>query len=493
MLTKKIALMSVAGALILAACATPPAVAPTTAPAPTEAPAPTAEPTAAPTEAPAMEEKDIVDTAIGAGSFNTLAAALTAAGLVETLKGEGPFTVFAPTDEAFAKIDPATLENLLKPENKDQLTAILTYHVVPGRVAAADVVNLTSATTVQGEDIAIKVDGGNVMINDATVVTPDVMASNGIIHVIDTVIMPPSMAAAPAPAPEALTTDIVDTAVAAGDFNTLAAALTAAGLVDTLKGEGPFTVFAPSDAAFAKLDPATLETLLKPENKDQLTAILTYHVVPGAVLAADAEKLTSATTVQGEDITIAKDGDALTINGATVITPNIVVSNGVIHVIDSVIMPPSMATTSTATTTAAAETDIVDTAIAAGNFTTLATALTAAGLVETLKGEGPFTVFAPSDEAFAKLDKATLENLLKPENKESLIKVLTYHVVPGRVTAADVAKLTSAKTVEGQDVTIKVDGGKVMINGATVTAADILTSNGVIHVIDTVILPPDMS
>jgi transforming growth factor-beta-induced protein len=490
MLNRKIALMALASALILAACAAPPPVAPTAAPAPTEAPAPTAEPTAAPTEAPAMEEKDIVDTAIGAGSFNTLAAALTAAGLVETLKGEGPFTVFAPTDEAFAKIDAATLENLLKPENKDQLTAILAYHVVPGRVTAADVAGLTSATTVQGEDVAIKVDGDKVMINDATVVTPDVMASNGVIHVIDTVIMPPSMAAAPAP--EAATTDIVDTAVAAGDFNTLAAALTAAGLVETLKGEGPFTVFAPNDAAFAKLDAATLEDLLKPENKDQLTAILTYHVVPGKVLAADAEKLTSATTVQGEDITIAKDGDALTINGATVITPNIVVANGVIHVIDSVIMPPSMATTSTATTTAAAETDIVDTAIAAGNFTTLATALTAAGLVETLKGDGPFTVFAPSDEAFAKLDKATLENLLKPENRESLIKVLTYHVVPGRVTAADVAKLTAAKTVEGQDVTIKVDGDKVMINNATVTVADIVTRNGIIHVIDVVILPPDM-
>ncbi|MCL6509945.1 MAG: fasciclin domain-containing protein [Anaerolineae bacterium] len=158
---------------------------PTAVPTPTEAPTPIA--------APAMEAKDIVDTAVAAGSFNTLAAALTAAGLVDTLKGEGPFTVFAPTDEAFAKLDKALLDDLLKPENKDKLVAILTYHVVPGKVTAADVVKLTSAKTVQGEEITIKADNDMVMINDAKVTTPDVMAGNGVIHVIDTVILPPSM------------------------------------------------------------------------------------------------------------------------------------------------------------------------------------------------------------------------------------------------------------------------------------------------------------
>ena len=131
--------------------------------------------------------------------------------------------------------------------------------------------------------------------------------------------------------------------------------------------------------------------------------------------------------------------------------------------------------------------DIVETAVAAGSFTTLARALTAAGLVETLKGPGPFTVFAPTDAAFAKVPKATLDALLA--DREQLTKVLTYHVVPGRVTAAQVTRLESAKTVNGQSVAIMAHDGKVMVGGATVTQADVMASNGVIHVIDTVLLP----
>jgi uncharacterized surface protein with fasciclin (FAS1) repeats len=136
-------------------------------------------------------DKDLVDTAVAAGQFETLAAAIGAAGLVETLKGEGPFTVFAPTDAAFAKLPAGTIETLLRPENKDRLTAILTYHVVPGRVMAADVVNLDEAETVNGKMVDISVDGGAVMLNDATVTATDIAASNGVIHVIDTVILPP--------------------------------------------------------------------------------------------------------------------------------------------------------------------------------------------------------------------------------------------------------------------------------------------------------------
>lgn len=139
----------------------------------------------------------------------------------------------------------------------------------------------------------------------------------------------------------------------------------------------------------------------------------------------------------------------------------------------------------------AAEKDIVDTAVAAGQFGTLAAALDAAGLVETLKGPGPFTVFAPTDAAFAKLPAGTVESLLKPENKEQLVAVLTYHVVSGEVRASDVVKLDEAKTVNGKSIMIETAADKVMVNGATVTAVDIGASNGVIHVIDKVILPPE--
>jgi uncharacterized surface protein with fasciclin (FAS1) repeats len=136
------------------------------------------------------QQGDIVDVAVSAGQFNTLAAALEAAGLVSTLKSEGPFTVFAPTDSAFAALPEGTVESLLQPENRDQLTAILTYHVVPGEVMAADVVNLSEAATVNGKDLSIRVVAGKVLINDSTVVAADVDASNGVIHVIDKVILP---------------------------------------------------------------------------------------------------------------------------------------------------------------------------------------------------------------------------------------------------------------------------------------------------------------
>ena len=136
------------------------------------------------------KKKDIVDTAVANGSFNTLAAALQAAGLVETLKSDGPFTVFAPTDEAFAKLPDGTVEMLLMPENKDKLVAILTYHVVAGKVSAVEVVELDSATTVNGADVQISVRGESVFVNDSRVIMTDVYASNGVIHVVDTVILP---------------------------------------------------------------------------------------------------------------------------------------------------------------------------------------------------------------------------------------------------------------------------------------------------------------
>ena len=294
------------------------------------------EPTAAPTEASAS--KTIVDLAVEDGRFTTLVAAVQAAGLAETLSGEGPFTVFAPTDEAFAALPEGTLDTLLLPENKQQLTDILLYHVVPGKVMASDVAGLDGKmadTALEGKQIGIKVDMGSVYLNETTkVIITDIEASNGVIHVIDSVLLPPSA--------EAMDTmDIVDTAVADGRFTTLVAAVQAAELVDTLKGEGPFTVFAPTDDAFAALPEGTLDTLLLPENKQQLTDILLYHVVPGKVMAADVVGLTSASTVLGKDATVTvKDGKVFLNDNVEIIITDIETSNGVIHVIDTVLIPP---------------------------------------------------------------------------------------------------------------------------------------------------------
>jgi uncharacterized surface protein with fasciclin (FAS1) repeats len=272
------------------------------------------------------DQGDIVDTAISAGSFETLVAAVKAAGLVEILKGEGPFTVFAPTDEAFAKLPEETLQALLLPENKAKLQSILTYHVVSGRVTSSDVVKLQSARTVQGQGVSITIGHDTVMLNEARVIKTDIETTNGIIHVIDSVIQPK---------------DIVDFAISAGSFKTLIAAVKAADLVETLKGDGPFTLFAPTDEAFAKLTPGTLQELLLPANKMKLQNILTYHVVSGAVLADDVVKLKSAKTVNGQKIRIRIDKDEVRIDNATVVQTDLKVLNGVIHVIDSVILPKS--------------------------------------------------------------------------------------------------------------------------------------------------------
>jgi transforming growth factor-beta-induced protein len=301
--------------LVLAACA--PAATPTPAPEPTALPEP--------------ELADIVDTAVADGRFTTLVAAVQAAELVDALKGEGPFTVFAPTDDAFAALPEGTLEELLKPENKQALTDILLYHVVEGKVMAADVTGLTNAATLLGKDIAIKVDMGSVYINDAKVIITDIETSNGVIHVIDAVLLPSDE--------EAQT--IVEIAVADERFSTLVAALTAAELVETLSGEGLFTVFAPTNDAFAALPAGTVENLLLPENKQALTDILLYHVVSGKVMAADVVSLTSATTVLGKDLTITvRDGKVFLNDAVEVIITDIEASNGVIHVIDAVLLPP---------------------------------------------------------------------------------------------------------------------------------------------------------
>jgi transforming growth factor-beta-induced protein len=448
--------------LVLAACGTPAA-----------APVATAVP---PTAVPALS--DIVDTAIADGRFTTLVTAVQAGGLVDTLKGAGPFTVFAPTDDAFAKLPAGTVEGLLKPENLETLKNILLYHVVPGAVMAADVVTLdgkTADTAFAGNAIAISVKDGKVFLNETVqVIITDIATSNGVIHVIDTVLLPPAKLA-----------NIVDTAVADGRFTTLVAAVQAGGLVDTLTGAGPFTVFAPTDEAFAKLPAGTVEGLLKPENLETLKNILLYHVVPGTVMAADVVTLdgkTADTAFAGNAIAISvKDGKVFLNETVQVIITDIVTSNGVIHVIDTVLLPPAKIA------------NIVDTAVADGRFTTLVAAVTAGGLVDTLVGAGPFTVFAPTDEAFAKLPAGTVEGLLKTENLETLKNILLYHVVPGTVMAADVVKLdgkTADTAYAGKSIAISVKDGKVYLNkNVQVIITDIVTTNGVIHVIDTVLLP----
>jgi transforming growth factor-beta-induced protein len=254
-------------------------------------------------EAAADQEmaKTIVDIAVEDGRFTTLVTALTEAGLVDALLAEGPFTVFAPTDEAFAALPEGALEELLA--DKDALTNVLLYHVVDGKVMAADVVGLDGqeVSTLSGDPIMVAADDMGVMINESKVVITDIEASNGVIHVVDAVILPSAgdeMAKEDEKKDDHMAAEsksIVDIAVEDGRFNTLVAAVTEAGLAETLQSEGPFTVFAPTDDAFAALPEGTVEALLA--DIPALTDILLYHVVEGKVMAADVAELDQAMTV----------------------------------------------------------------------------------------------------------------------------------------------------------------------------------------------------
>lgn len=428
---------------------------------------------------------DIVDTAVAAGSFQTLVTALQTANLDAALKGEGPFTVFAPTDDAFAKLPADTIDQLLS--DTETLSKVLLYHVVPGQVMASDVTDGLTAETLEGSSLTFTVSDGVVKVNDAVVTTTDIKAANGVIHVIDTVILPPAVEMPAAEEGDAAAQDIVDTAVTAGQFNTLVTAVQAAGLVDALKGEGPFTVFAPTDDAFAKLPAETLQGLLA--DPQALGNILLYHVISGAIMAADVADGMSAGTLQGSPVTFSVQDGTVKINDAAVVATDIKASNGVIHVIDSVILPPAEGAAAAPQTpeTPAGAGDIVDTAVAAGQFNTLLAAAEAAGLVETLRGDGPFTVFAPTDEAFAKLPAGSVESLLADPAK--LKDVLLYHVVSGQMSSEELVNMGFVTTLLGRSLPINKSGNDVAVKNAKVVAPDVQASNGVIHVIDTVLLP----
>ena len=402
---------------------------------------------------------DIPTNAAATGDHDTLVAALSHVGLVATLQSPGPFTVFAPTDQAFANagIDIADFDTQ---EEKDALTDILLYHVIDGEVASSAVTDGMTATMVNGDTASFTVADGKVSIGDASVTLADVPASNGVIHVIDTVLMPP--------------TDITAVAQSTGIHNSLVAAIVQADLLSTLQGDGPFTVFAPTDQAFtdAEIDLNELDT---PEGKDALSNILLYHVVNGEVPSSAVTDCLSTNAVNTDPLSFSV-GDKVMVNDAIVTLPDVAASNGVIHVIDKVLTPTKTPT------------DIPRTAQCTGEHNTLVNAVLQAELLTTLQGPGPFTLFAPTDQAFidANIDLADLDT---PEGKATLTNILQYHLISGEVLSGDLTDGMVATAVNGDELTVDLTSG-VKINQATVTSPDVATSNGVIHVIDKVLMPP---
>merc|ERR1712194_666685 len=266
------------------------------------------------------------------------------------------FTVFAPTNEAFAALPAGVLANLMKPENKKELVDILTYHVLPEQVLSKDLTPFQAVETVEGKPLHVTKFGGRVRVGPSldskdlkTVTTADNLASNGVVHIIDGVLLPPSSPSPtpPPPTPAPATKNIVQLAESVSDLSTLVAAVVAGGLADTLSSPGPFTVFAPTNEAFAALPAGVLASLMKPENKKELVDILTYHVLPEQVLSTDLKAFQAVKTVEGKPLHVTKWGGGVRVGPSlestdlkTVIKADNLASNGVVHIIDGVLLPP---------------------------------------------------------------------------------------------------------------------------------------------------------
>ncbi|MGC8865363.1 MAG: fasciclin domain-containing protein [Bacteroidales bacterium] len=392
-------------------------------------------------------------------NFSTLKEALIKTNLDKTLMGNGEFTVFAPTNAAFSDLFNQLKVNGINDLSSETLTPILLYHVLGSKALSSALQSGYVSTLSAGKggknlSLKIAINNGVKLNGNVNVTQADLMASNGVIHVIDKVLLPPTVA---------------DIASFDGSFTTLVSALSSNNLVSTLSNpEGTFTVFAPTDNAFAAL--GSLPHDLMP--------ILLYHVMGDIVYSDQIATGYVGTLSKYSNNPISlyiEKSNGVKLNGnVNVVAADIVATNGVIHVIDKVLVPPTIA----------------DMAIANPNLSTLVAAVVKANLVETLSGAGPFTVFAPTNQAFSNLFSALQITGINDLANEQLTPVLLYHVVSGNVLSSSLSS-GSVQTVQGSPLQISVGSGVTINATANVVLADIQAANGVIHVIDNVLLPPN--
>ncbi|TVQ03822.1 MAG: fasciclin domain-containing protein [Balneolaceae bacterium] len=404
----------------------------------------------------AVQGPSLVEVAQEAGNFETLLALTEQVGLTTTLQFLGPFTAFAPTDEAFdnlfSVVNPSGLTN-------EQIGFILFYHVLFGEVPSSALEPTQAVPTAAEELIYITAGAEGVTVNGAAqVIAADVDASNGVIHVIDTVLLPNAFSPV---------TSIVQKNF---DLSTLLALVAERpAVVEALSDpNGEFTVFAPNNDAFADAladNPGLTD--------EQVTEILAYHVLVAQVLSGDLGEAQTVETLSGEAIYVTVDNGSVNINNsAAVVEADFVGNNGAVHVIDGVLLPNAFTPV---------------TGIVAKNYnlsTLLSLVAEREDILNLLAGDGEFTVFAPTNEAF----DAALEAF--PDlTEEQITEILTYHVIGAQVLSSDLADGQTAETLQGEEITVSINGG-VQINNANVIAADLIGTNGVVHIIDAVILPP---
>jgi transforming growth factor-beta-induced protein len=425
--------------------------------------------------------QNIVALAQSNSDLTSLVSALTKyPDLVSTLQGSGTFTVFAPTNKAFADLLTATGQSSLDDLSEEVLRDVLTYHVLNS--AAVESKSLTNGEvgTVNGENISVNISSGVKLNNSSNVVIADIKATNGVVHVVDAVLVPPSI--------RPIIATVVAPAFFNKNFSTLTAAIKAASpsVLTALLGPDKKTVFAPTNAAFAAAGITSLP------DQATLNAVLTYHVLAGEVLAADiASGSSSAPTLNGKSIYLSKGSAGVFINGTTkVTTTDIKASNGVIHVIDRTLLPPSKTIAEIVVASAGASTP---------QFTQLLAAVAKVpALLDAASSAGNLTVFAPTDAAFQSLYTAlgvdNMDELEAAIGNEKLAKVLQHHIVGARVFSTDLASgdvttLNQKVVINVSNLTVTDANGSTPASNLVPTLLNIHATNGVIHVIDKVLIP----
>jgi len=424
---------------------------------------------------------NLVEVAQANPDFSYLVAAVLrastgATNVAQILSTGGPFTLFAPTNSAFMNAGFATI-NDINAADPDVLAAILTYHVVPGRVFSSDLTNDAKAATANGAKVTIGVSPSGATVKGksnesaSNITAANIMAINGVVHVIDQVLLPPG--------------SITSQVVATSALSILEAAVVKAELASTLDGAGPFTVFAPTDDAFIQsgITASTIES----KTKLELQSLLLYHVLPAQVMAADVPAGPNAkvVTAGGDSVFVTSNSSGVYVNGISVIQADIEASNGVIHLLSKALIP--------------AAGNLVEVAQANPDFSYLVAAVLRASTGATnvagvLTSAGPFTLFAPTNSAFIDAGFATIDDI-NAADPDVLAAILTYHVVGGRVFSSDLTNDATPATANGQTVTIGISGSGATVKGmanataSNITAANIMARNGVVHVIDRVLLP----
>uniref|UniRef100_A0A0P4YFS8 Fasciclin domain-containing protein n=1 Tax=Daphnia magna TaxID=35525 RepID=A0A0P4YFS8_9CRUS len=430
-------------------------------------------------------ESNIIEVLEKKGNFTTLLTALAVAGLTTTIQNAGPFTLFAPTDDAFRSLPAGTLDSLIT--NREELKKVLLSHVASGTLYKR---GLSSGLVpvIAGGNVKAAVGFNGAMFGNAQMIETDLFASNGVIHVINSVILhsvgqtPKVVFTQPSKAVDSQPTKppvnqqktrvarTIASILNENGLTTLADLLVKAGLVNVLSQQGPFTLFAPTNDAFNAVDSVTLNALLQDVNL--LKRVLTYHVVPSAIPPVSIKNELVTNSLAGESLRINEYNNrkVVTINGALRLKA-LEAENGIVYVIDKVLIPDN-------------NKSIVKVLETKGKFTTLMTALVVSGLKNHLDSAGPFTLFAPSDDAFKALPAGVLNSLFT--NPSELKKVLLSHVIPTTVYSRGLSS-GHLNLARGGKVAVTVSQSGVKISNANIIEADLAAANGVIHVINNLI------